>query len=171
MLFCYNMFAYIDGDFLEKAVRVLQPPDGKAALKEAVKAGAMRPDLAKRGAIRSVFDGRYKFVRYFSPKQHNRPDSLEALVKLNDVELFDLQTDPLEGGRRGRGPDAARWRGRWLGRDGRRERRVSSIIDTAPVSPFHRPCSKTPVPASSADVQGSPGPVPERCPSEFIDTI
>jgi arylsulfatase len=50
----------------------------------------------KRGAIRSVFDGRYKFVRYFSPKQHNRPNSLEALVKLNDVELFDLQTDPLE---------------------------------------------------------------------------
>src|SRR5262249_44364878 len=33
---------------------------------------------------------------YFSPKQHNRPDSLEALVKVNDVELFDLQTDPLE---------------------------------------------------------------------------
>jgi arylsulfatase A-like enzyme len=96
MLFCYNMFAYIDGEFLEKVVGVLQQPDGKAALKEAVKTGGMRPDLTKRGAIRSVFDGRYKFVRYFSPKQHNRPDSLEALTKLNDVELFDLQTDPLE---------------------------------------------------------------------------
>ncbi len=44
----------------------------------------------KRGAIRSVFDGRYQFTRYFSPKQHNRPTSLEALFKLNDVELFDL---------------------------------------------------------------------------------
>jgi arylsulfatase len=96
MLFCYNMFAYIDGDFLEKVVGVLQQPGGKAALKEAVKTAEMRPDLMKRGAIRSVFDGRYKFVRYFSPKQHNRPNSLEALVKLNDVELFDLQTDPLE---------------------------------------------------------------------------
>jgi arylsulfatase A-like enzyme len=95
-LFCYNMFAYIDGEFLEKVVRLLQQPDGKAALKEAVKAGAMRPDLTKRGAIRSVFDGRYKLVRYFSPKQHNRPDSLDTLVKLNDVELFDVQTDPLE---------------------------------------------------------------------------
>ncbi|MGE5667844.1 MAG: sulfatase-like hydrolase/transferase, partial [Betaproteobacteria bacterium] len=34
-LFCYNMFAYIDGDFLEKVVGVLQQPDGKARLKEA----------------------------------------------------------------------------------------------------------------------------------------
>src|SRR5262245_8911511 len=96
MLFCYNMFAYIDGDFLEKVVAVLRQPGGKAALKEAVTAGAMRPDLTKRGAIRSVFDGRYKLVRYFSPREHNRPDSVEGLVKLNDVELFDLQTDPLE---------------------------------------------------------------------------
>ena len=96
MLYCYNMFAYIDGDFLERVVALLQQPDGKAKLKEAVKAGAMRPDLTKRGAIRSVFDGRYQFTRYFSPKQHNRPASLDALYKLNDVELFDLQTDPLE---------------------------------------------------------------------------
>ena len=95
-LFCYNMFAYIDGDFLEKVVGVLQQPDGKTKLKEAAQAGALRPDLAKRGAIRSVYDGRYQFARYFSPKQHNRPDSLEALFRLNDVELFDLQADPLE---------------------------------------------------------------------------
>jgi arylsulfatase len=95
-LFCYNMFAYIDGEFMEKVVAMLQQPDGKAKLQEAVKAGALQPDLTKRGAIRSVFDGRYKFARYFSPKQHNRPTSLEALFKLNDVELFDLEEDPLE---------------------------------------------------------------------------
>jgi arylsulfatase len=95
-LFCYNMFAYIDGEFMEKVVAMLQQPDGKAKLQEAVKAGALQPDLTKRGAIRSVFDGRYKFARYFSPKQHNRPTSLEALFKLNDVELFDLEKDPLE---------------------------------------------------------------------------
>jgi hypothetical protein len=95
-LYCYNMFAYIDGDFLEKVVDVLKEPDGKAKLKEAAAAGAMRPNLMKRGAIRSVFDGRYKFTRYFSPKQHNQPDSLDALFGLNDVELFDLAADPLE---------------------------------------------------------------------------
>jgi hypothetical protein len=50
----------------------------------------------KRGAIRSVFDGRYQFTRYFSPRQHNRPASIEELFALNDVELFDLQADPHE---------------------------------------------------------------------------
>jgi arylsulfatase len=95
-LYCYNMFAYIDGEFLEKAVAVLQQPDGKAKLKEAAQAGTMRPDLTWRGAIRSVFDGRYRFARYFSPKQHHRPASVEALFKLNDVELYDVERDPLE---------------------------------------------------------------------------
>ena len=95
-LYCYNMFAYIDGDFMQKVVGVLQESDGKAKIKEAAKEGALRPDLAKRGAIRSVFDGRYRFTRYFSPKSHNRPDSLDALFRLNDVELFDLEHDPLE---------------------------------------------------------------------------
>jgi arylsulfatase A-like enzyme len=95
-LYCYNMFAYIDGDFLEKIVGIRQQPDGKAKVQEAAKKGELRPDLMKRGAIRSVFDGRYNFARYFSPKQHNRPTSLDLLFKLNDVELFDLQTDPHE---------------------------------------------------------------------------
>lgn len=91
-LFCYNMFAYVDGDFLEKAAQFLLKPDAAAKIKEA----GLRPDLAKRGAIRSVFDGRYKFSRYFSPRQHNRPGSIEELFKLNEVELFDLHADPLE---------------------------------------------------------------------------
>jgi len=95
-LYCYNMFAYIDGDFLEKVVDILQQPGGKAKVQEAAKKGELRPNLMKRGAIRGVFDGRYQFTRYFSPKQHNRPTSIESLFNLNDVELFDLQTDPHE---------------------------------------------------------------------------
>jgi arylsulfatase len=91
-LFCYNMFAYLDGDFLVKAAQFLLQPDGR----EKIKQSGLRPDVTKRGAIRSVFDGRYQFSRYFSPKEHNRPGSMEALFKLNDVELFDLQRDPLE---------------------------------------------------------------------------
>ena len=91
-LFCYNMFAYLDGDFLEKATQFLPHPGGAAKVKES----GLRPDITKRGAIRSVFDGRYQFSRYFSPKEHNRPGSIEALLKTNDVELFDLRTDPHE---------------------------------------------------------------------------
>jgi len=90
-LFCFNMFATLDGSFLQKA-RDLLRQGGAAKIQEA----GLRPDLRKRGAIRSVFDGRYQFTRYFSPKQHNRPESVEELFKLNDVELFDLQADPNE---------------------------------------------------------------------------
>lgn len=95
-LYCYNMLAYVDGDFVQNAVAMLQQPDGKAEFQKAAKSGALRPDLSKRGAIRSVFDGRYRFSRYFSPRQHNRPDSMEQLFAANDVELFDLHSDPLE---------------------------------------------------------------------------
>jgi arylsulfatase len=91
-LFCYNMFAYLDGDFMEKAAQYLLQPNGGQRMREA----GLQPDVMKRGAIRSVFDGRYQLSRYFSPKQHNRPTSLESLLRLNDVELFDLDADPHE---------------------------------------------------------------------------
>ena len=55
-----------------------------------------KPDLKKRGSVRTVFDGRYKFSRYFSPIERNRPADLDALYRVNDVELFDLQSDPAE---------------------------------------------------------------------------
>ncbi len=57
---------------------------------------APKPDPGKRSAIRSVFDGRYKFSRYFSMKQHNRPTTIEQIFKYNDVELYDLENDPSE---------------------------------------------------------------------------
>ncbi|HET9694486.1 MAG TPA: sulfatase-like hydrolase/transferase [Steroidobacteraceae bacterium] len=92
VLFNYNMFAYLDGDYLLRAVAFIQQGGDPKKLKEA----GMAPDMGKRGAMRSVFDGRYVFSRYFSPRQHNRPTTLEALYRLNDVELFDLQADPAE---------------------------------------------------------------------------
>ena len=91
-LFCYNMLAYLDGDFLIKAVDYLQKGGNPAD----IKAAGIVPDLGKRGAVRSVYDGRYVFARYFSPKQHNRPTTLEELLRLNDVELYDTRTDPYE---------------------------------------------------------------------------
>jgi arylsulfatase len=92
VLFNYNMFAYLDGDYLLKAVAFVQQGGDPKKLKDA----GMTPDMSKRGAVRSVYDGRYVFSRYFSPRQHNRPTTLEDLYRVNDVELFDLQTDPTE---------------------------------------------------------------------------
>ena len=92
VLFNYNMFAYLDGDYLLRAVTFIQQGGDPRKLKEA----GLTPDMRKRGAVRSVYDGRYVFSRYFSPRQHNRPTTLEDLYALNDVELFDLQADPTE---------------------------------------------------------------------------
>ena len=56
----------------------------------------MATESLKRGAIRSAFDGRYKLNRYFSPLEHHTPRSIEELYASNDVELFDLISDPNE---------------------------------------------------------------------------
>ena len=92
LLYNYNMFAYLDGEFLNRAVDYVHQGGSPKELK----AAGIVPDLMKRGAVRSVFDGRYVFARYFSPRQHNRPTTLEEIYRLNDVELFDTAADPLE---------------------------------------------------------------------------
>jgi arylsulfatase len=92
-LFNYNMFAYLDGPFLMKAADYLNKGGDPKKLKDDP---AMRPDMRKRGAVRSVYDGRYVYARYFSPKQHNRPTSLEEIGRYNDVELYDTASDPGE---------------------------------------------------------------------------
>ncbi len=43
-----------------------------------------------------MFDGQYKFSRYFAPVDRNKPTTLDELYQVNDVELFDLNADPAE---------------------------------------------------------------------------
>ena len=64
--------------------------------REELQRQGFRPDLTKRGSLRSMFDGRYRFTRYFAPIQRNRPENLDELYRWNDVELFDLESDPME---------------------------------------------------------------------------
>ena len=91
-LYCYNMFLYLDSDFMRNIQAFLNSGGDPKKVKDQ----GFTPDFLKRGAIRSVFDGRYKFTRYFSPKGHNQPRTLEGIFELNDVELFDIGTDPGE---------------------------------------------------------------------------
>jgi len=91
-LFNYNMLAYLDSDFLLNISTFLREGGNPSE----IPGKGWRPNLAKRGAIRSVFDGRYKLNRYFSPQEHHLPRSIEALFASNDIELFDLETDPKE---------------------------------------------------------------------------
>jgi len=93
VLFTYSGLASNDSEVFRFAAEAAAA--GKNPMEEAKRQG-FRPDLKKRGSVRSTFDGRYKFSRYFAPVDRNKPTTVEELYKWNDVELFDLATDPAE---------------------------------------------------------------------------
>ncbi|MFC3212981.1 sulfatase-like hydrolase/transferase [Novosphingobium panipatense] len=94
-LYCFNMLTYADADYLAKVQAIKQRADLTEEGKKR-ETGSIELDLSKRSAIRCVNDGRYKFARYFSPRQHNSPQSMDDLLKFNDIELFDTRDDPDE---------------------------------------------------------------------------
>ena len=87
-LYSYNMLLTVDGDFVG-AFAAAQAPGAEPG-------PPPQPDFSKRGAIRSIFDGRHRFTRYFAPDEHHRPETFDDLVARNDLELFDLEVDPDE---------------------------------------------------------------------------
>lgn len=93
VLFTYSGLATNDSELIRLIAQARAT--GKDP-KTAIKASGYRPNLRKRGSLRTVFDGRYKFTRYFSPLQRNRPATLDEIYRWNDVELFDLRADPAE---------------------------------------------------------------------------
>lgn len=92
VLFTYSGIATNDADMVGKAAQAIT---SGGDVRELMARGESA-DLTKRGSVRTVFDGRHKFSRYFAPVQRNRPRGLEQLYALNDVELFDLASDPDE---------------------------------------------------------------------------
>jgi arylsulfatase A-like enzyme len=94
-LFCYNMLSYQDAKWASQFDVYMDntkvPLDDK--IKELQKD---EPDFNDRCGIRSVFDGRYRFNRYFAPLDFNTPTTYEQLLAKNDLELYDLQNDPDE---------------------------------------------------------------------------
>jgi arylsulfatase len=85
VLFNYLGLATVDGDYLTKIMSSLatrQPPPPLSAAK-----------LDKRGFLSFVFDGRYKFARFYAPTAFNTPQTMEEIFKSNDVQLFDLEKD------------------------------------------------------------------------------
>ena len=46
--------------------------------------------------MRGVVTDDHKFARYFSPREHHVPRTLEELKARNDLEIFDLKRDPGE---------------------------------------------------------------------------
>ncbi|MFW2441116.1 MAG: sulfatase-like hydrolase/transferase [Arenicellales bacterium] len=88
-LYNFNMWAYQDAKLMDQVYDAQVNGQNPKEL-------GLKPNLTKRGAIRSVTDGHYRFSRYFSPLQHNLPETMEQILKYNDIELYDLQADPHE---------------------------------------------------------------------------
>ena len=91
-IFNYNMFAYMDGDFINKAVDHM--PEGRQTGRPQSCRHRSRHDEAWRGAVGLRWALRVR-ATICSPKQHNSPKTLEDIYRVNDVELFDVQADPL----------------------------------------------------------------------------
>lgn len=90
VLFAYSGLVTNDGG-LFKVIGKAKAAGAKPAV--ALLKQGYKPNMKKRGTLRTVFDGRYKFTRYFSPLDHNQPKTIDELYKWNDVELFDLDRD------------------------------------------------------------------------------
>jgi len=90
VLFNYVAPLTIDSDYCLSAMTQLLQGQAAPPLTE------LQPKLNKRGFLSFVFDGQYKFARYYAPANFNTPETLEQIVRNNDLQLFDLRNDPLE---------------------------------------------------------------------------
>ena len=95
VLFCYSQLMVHDPAFT-KALYTMIESGNVARADEFKKIETFPIDWSLRVSIRSIVDERYKFSRYFSFKEFNTPKTIEELKAKNDLELYDLQTDPQE---------------------------------------------------------------------------
>ncbi|MEM6536995.1 MAG: sulfatase-like hydrolase/transferase [Pseudomonadota bacterium] len=90
-LVTYSVSHHLDPEFAKGTFQqwAVTPPENGTRRKRL-------PDLSARGFMRGLVTDNYKFARYFSPRQHHRPETLAELTSQNDLELFDLRNDPGE---------------------------------------------------------------------------
>jgi len=88
VLFNYVGPSTVDGNYLNQLMRATVAGKPNPPVTQA--------KLDKRGFLSFAFDGRYKFARYYAPTAFNTPQTLEEILKNNDVQLFDLENDPDE---------------------------------------------------------------------------
>jgi arylsulfatase A-like enzyme len=94
-LFNFDMLSYQDTKWAAMTIDTTTYRT-KTPEKQAAELATHPPNFLNRTAIRSIWDGRYRFSRYFSPVRFNTPRSLEELLAMNDLEIFDRRNDPEE---------------------------------------------------------------------------
>lgn len=95
-LFNYGVAMYIDPEFTQQVIRNQDLVTPWSILRESLKNLQLGPSREHRALFRGIHDGRYKFARYFAPKDHHLPNDFETLRARNDLELYDTLEDPDE---------------------------------------------------------------------------
>jgi arylsulfatase len=103
-LYTYDMIASVDAQWLQRNAPLLLDSAAAEAGLEFVRGKEFlakldeieKPNLENRELFRGIFDGRYKLVRYFGLAHYNLPGSVDELLSINDVSLYDLKMDPEE---------------------------------------------------------------------------
>jgi arylsulfatase A-like enzyme len=106
ILINYGVAHYWDPNFVEKAIEKNSVADKLFLVRQVINNGMYFPSLQNRGLFRGVYDGEFKFARYFKPAEHHLPTSYNMLVKFNDLELYDVKNDPHELNNLALNPDA-----------------------------------------------------------------
>ncbi|MGA1327169.1 MAG: sulfatase-like hydrolase/transferase [Rubrivivax sp.] len=96
VLFNYNTTHYLDSAFAGALAERGIEADRWMPLRALAAGQRPLPRLTNPALFRGIHTGRHKFVRYFRPDRHHRPDDWDTLVAHNQLELYDLQADPQE---------------------------------------------------------------------------
>ncbi len=95
VLFCYSQLMVHDPDFTREYYETMLNKSIASSAKFRT-LESFPVDWRLRVCIRSIVDERYKFSRYFSFRGFNTPATLDELKAMNDLELYDLSSDPDE---------------------------------------------------------------------------
>jgi arylsulfatase len=93
MLLNYTATLAWDVDFVETLFRGQVRGEFTDLEKQQLAAGQ---SLEQFACYRGICDGRYKFARYFKPAEHHVPEDWDTLLRHNELELYDTESDPHE---------------------------------------------------------------------------
>lgn len=96
VLFQWSSLTFLDKESAKSFTKIRAADGIVNKAKALIDADIPTGMVENRGHMRGVFDGRYKFARYFSPFEHHTPEDFESLVRHNDLELYDTHKDPEE---------------------------------------------------------------------------
>lgn len=96
ILLNYGVPLYMDPDFTRKGALTGKIYSKLSSLFIGFESGQFLPSLDNPALFRGIYDGRYKFARYFKPSDHHKPQDWQNLSTRNELELYDTQEDPNE---------------------------------------------------------------------------